>query len=168
MTPSAHDETFRPGKAKWAFVLLLFAAIAAGGFDIVGRPEWRAGGYAMIAFGGIGVVIALIQLLPGGSFLRVNSDGITVRAMWRTTFYRWSDIDRFGAGEVEMHTRGVSQRMGIVGLNFSANCPDRDKRRLKSARFGFDAVLPDNYGWDCAELAAHLNELRGQHVANPS
>jgi hypothetical protein len=166
MTPSAHDETFRPSKGKWALILLLFAGVVAGGFDMVERPEWRVGGYVMIVFCGLGVLAALIQIVPGSSFLRVNSDGITIRAVWRTTFYRWSDIDRFGVAELEMFSHGMTQRIRRVGLNFSSSCPDPAKRRLNRALSGFEGVLPDNYGWDCAEFAAHLNQCRSQYVGS--
>jgi hypothetical protein len=28
---------------------------------------------------------------------------------------------------------------------------------------GFEAALPDNYGWDYAELATHLNALKQRY-----
>jgi len=131
------------------------------------RPEWRAGGYVTIVFFGLGVVAALIQFVPGSSFLRVNPDGITVRAVWRTKFYRWSDIEKFGVAEMDLSYSRGPQRKRMVGFNFSSSAPSVAKaqatRRMNRAMCGFEGVLPDNYGWDYAELAEHLNQLRGQY-----
>jgi PH (Pleckstrin Homology) domain-containing protein len=165
MLSPTHDEILRPRKGKWALVLLGSAAFVATGFWMVtDSPSERFWGYAGIIFFGLCLVIALIQFIPGSSFLRLTADGITVRAMWRTTFYRWSDIARFGAAEFT--TFGARQR--FVGLDFSATYPHRDRaqtvKKINRALIGFEGTLPDNYGWDYAELAAHLNRLREQYV----
>ena len=168
MLSPTHDEILRPGKGKWALVLLGSAAFVGIGFWMVSdSPQQRFWGYAGIVFFGLCAVVALVQFIPGSSFLRVGTDGITLRVMWRTTFYRWSDIERFGA--TEFSTFGARQRM--VGLDFSATYPHRDKaqtvKKINRALTGFEGALPDNYGWDYAELAAHLNRLREQHVGLP-
>ena len=53
---------------------------------------------------------------------------------------------------------GLSQRHRLIGLDFSASYPRRDRAQtLKSINrslTGFEAALPDNYGWDYAKLAA--------------
>ena len=159
---SSYDEVFRPGKGKWVLVFLVSAAFVAIGFWTLPDPGtssdrfWTYGG---IVFFGIGVLVSLIQFVPGSSFLRLTSDGITVRIMWRTTSYRWSDIERFGV---------TSHR--LIGLDFSASYPERDKFRtaLKLCRLlsGFEGALPDNYGWNLAELAAYLNTLRARYAGS--
>ena len=170
MPPSSNDEILRPRKGTWALVLLISAAFVSIGFLVLGDPAssrekfWAYGG---IAFFGLCAAVALIQFIPGGSFLRINSDGITVRSMWRTTFYRWSDIERFGVAEFS-----TGQRHRLVGLDFSASYPHRDKaqtvKRINRTLTGFEGALPDNYGRDHAELAAHLNRLREQYVNSPA
>lgn len=167
MSSPTHDEIFRPGKGKWALTLLGSAAfVGIGCWMVIDSPQDRFWGYGGIVFFGLGVVVALIQFIPGSSFLRIRADGITVRSMWRTTVYRWSDIERFGVA-----TMSVGARQSFVGLDFSATYPHRDKaKKLKNinrALIGFEGMLPDNYGWDYAELAAHLNRLREQHLNSP-
>jgi len=55
----------------------------------------------------------------------------------------------------------------LIGFDFSANYRDFDKgRRLKEMNrglIGFEASLPDNYGWKYAELAEHLNTLKARY-----
>ena len=167
MSSPRQDEILRPGKGKWAFVLLVGAVFVATGFWMVtDSPQNRFWAYAGIAFFGLFVLVAFIQFIPGSSFLRLGADGITVRTMWRTTFYRWSDIQRFGVA-----TMSLGARQRFVGLDFSATYPHRDKaqtvKKINRALTGFEGALPDNYGWDYAELAAHLNRLREQYVSSP-
>ena len=159
---SSYDEVFRPGKRKWALVFLICAVFVAIGFWTRGDPGtssdrfWTDGG---IVFFGIGILVSLIQFVPGSSFLRLTSDGITVRVMWRTTSYRWADIERFG----------VSYQ-GMIGLDFSSSYPERDRfptlRKICRWSSGFDGALPDNYGWSLAELAAYLNSMRARYTAS--
>jgi hypothetical protein len=83
--------------------------------------------------------------------------------MWRTSFYRWSDIERFGVAEWS----SSHARHRMVGFDFSESFPERGKattlKSLNRGMTGFEAALPDNYGWDYAELATHLNELKQRY-----
>lgn len=173
MPPTVSDETLRPRKGKWALMLLLCTAFVGGGFLMVSRPDSSSEkfwGYAGIAFFGLGIVIAIIQFIPGSSFLRLSSDGITVRTMWRSTSYRWSDIERFGVAEFTTSHGGIPQRHRLVGLDFSASYPRRDRaqtvKSINRSFTGFEGALPDNYGWDYGELAAHLNRLKQEYVSS--
>ena len=168
MSSATQDEILRPGKGRWALVLLGSAAfVGIGCWMAIDSPKDRFWAYTGIGFFGLCAVIALIQFIPGSSFLRIRADGITIRSLWRTTFYRWSDIERFGA--TEFTTGGARQRM--VGLDFSATYPHRDRaqtiKKFNRALTGFEGALPDNYGWDYVELAAHLNRLRDQYLSSP-
>ena len=119
-------------------------------------------------FFGLCVVAAIVQLLPGSSFLRLSSEGMMIRAMWRETFYRWSDIERFGVAVI----RPAGHRQLMVGLNFSQNSQYQDKavalRSLNRELTGFEGALPDNYGWDCARLAAHLEAWKARWTGAPA
>lgn len=174
-TSLAHDEVFRPRKRKWGLILLGSVVFVAIGFLIMDNPHSfldRFWAYASIIFFGHVAVVALLQFLPGSSFLRVGPDGITVRTMWRTTFCRWSDIERFGVAESSTFHGGVQQQHRMVGFNFSTTYLGRSKagklRGFNVRLTGFEAALPDNYGWDYAELAEHLNRLREQYVPSPA
>jgi len=170
MPPSSNDEILRPRKGTWALALLISAAFVSIGLLMLRDPApstERLLCYGGIAFFGLCAAVALIQFIPGSSFLRISSDGITVRSMWRTTFYRWSDIERFGVAEFS-----TGQRHRLVGLDFAASYPHRDRaqtvKRINRTLTGFEGALPDNYGRDHAELAAHLNRLREQYVNSPA
>jgi hypothetical protein len=120
-------------------------------------------GFFLVFFGLCGVV-SLTQFVPGSSFLQLTPEGFTVRTMWRTQSYRWSDIEQFGVCEVR--TGHGLQRM--VGFDFSPSYPGADSgqmlRNMNRRMSGFEAALPDNYGWSYAELAEHLNTLKARYT----
>src|SRR5262245_1348269 len=101
MQVTVHDQILRPRKRKWAGMLAGGGAFVGAGFWMVNGADSsseRSLGYVCMLFFGLGVVVSLLQLIPGSSYLRLARDGIIIRSMWRTTFYRWSDIERFGVG----------------------------------------------------------------------
>jgi hypothetical protein len=169
MTENTHEEILRARKGKWVLVLMVCVAFVVAGWMVRLRSGeldaawWSYGG---IAFFGLGALVSILQLVPGSSFLRITPEGITVRTVWRARFFRWSDIERFGVAEVSGGMPGTR----VVGLDFSASSPWADKMpRLKDLSrklSGFDGALPDNYGWEHAKLAAHLNELRAKYLGS--
>lgn len=131
-------------------------------FEASSQPFWS---HASVLCCGLGVVVALLHFVPGSSFLRMDAEGMTVRSMWRSTAYRWSDIEQFGVAEIYA---GHGGRHRMVGFNFNASCPGRGwrqpLRRFNRWAAGFEDTLPDNYGLDCATLADRLNQLRERHA----
>jgi hypothetical protein len=101
-----------------------------------------------------GIPVAVIQLLPGSAFLRIDSTGITFASLYRKTFWPWSAIDRFC--EVTMKQTGVKGHE-MVGFDF-APAYDRSNIGRKVGRVvaGCEGALPDTYGMKAAELAALL------------
>jgi len=170
MTVPEPVEILRPRKTTWVMVLLISAGFVATGIAVIRSPSAEMEpvmAYGALSFFSIGVVVAIVQLLPGSSFLRLSPAGFTIRSMWRDTSYRWSDIERFGV--VEIHPAGHRQRM--VGLDFSQSFPHRDRARvlrgLSQGLTGFEGALPDSYGWDCAKLAAHLESWKARWADAP-
>jgi hypothetical protein len=158
----------RPSKRKWTLFFLASVGFVAGALMMLRDPGTdRFMAYLCIFFFGGCAVCFLLLLVPGSSFLRLDPEGLTVRTMWRTQSYRWSDIERFGVGEFSTTHGFLRQRHQLIGYDFSANYRDFDQgRRLKEMNrglIGFEASLPDNYGWEYAELAEHLNTLKERH-----
>ena len=156
-------EIYRPSKKTWTLVLLVcvvFVAIGCATIHSSGRRD-RLFDLGGILFFGVGGLVALVQFVPNSSFLQVGPDGLTIRTMWRNTFYRWSDIESFGV---------TSAFHSGVGLNFSSTYTGgaRKLRAFMRNLTGFEGALPDNYGRDCAELAEHLNRLRERYVSSPT
>lgn len=155
------QEILRPRKRKWALVLLACATFVAIGLMMLRDPNENRGlTLFFLGFFGLGGVVAVMQFVPGSSFLQLTPEGFTMRTMWRSQFYRWSDIEQFGIAEV--HSGG--QLHTLVGFDFSESYPGEGMRmrNLNRRLSGFEASLPDNYGWKHGDLAAHLNTLKSR------
>ena len=169
----ATSEVLRPRKLKWILVLLASAGFVAIGLAMLRDPDVqpRFMVYLTIGFFGLCGFAALLQLIPGSSLLRLTPDGLTIRAMWRETTYRWSDIERFGVGQFSTIHGPFRQRHRMVGIDFVPGYP-RGKiagqlMRASSGISGFQGALPDNYGRDYQELADYLNQLRARYTRPP-
>jgi hypothetical protein len=142
-----------------------------------------------IIMGALGIMSAL-QLLPNSSWLQAGPEGLAIRTKWRTTnFHRWTDFEKFGVAEFTMiSSRGIGlsvtkidivkghvaggRQFRRVGFTFSSAYTGGGLawkfRDYNQTHYGFDGLLPDDYGMDCEKFAAHLNQLREQYVASQS
>jgi hypothetical protein len=171
MAASDLDQILRPRKGKWMLILLVSVVFVVGGFFMLRNPgsaRDRIGAEICIGFFGLGILVSLAQFVPGSSFLRLTPEGMDVRSMWRTKAYRWSDIERFGVAEFSTIHGGVRQRHRMIGYDFSPSYPEQNQglalRSFNRRLSGFEAALPDNYGWSYEALAEHLNTLRNQYL----
>ena len=104
-------------------------------------------------FFGLGVLIALVTLIPGSSYLRLEADRMSVRTLYRTWHVRWADVTEFFVASVGGRN--------MVCWNYTRESPQQVRGRAVSrAIAGVEAGLPDRYGRSAAELAHLLNEWR--------
>lgn len=105
-------------------------------------------------FFGLGVVVALVALIPGSSGLRLEEDRMAVRSLFRSWSVRREDISGFFVAAVggqamvcwnSTPTAGPAGRAGALA------------RRLSRAVSGAEAGLPDTYGYRADALALRLN-----------
>ena len=144
--------------ARGRSVLLLVgcAAFVAAGLFIL--PEHPAAGASSIVFFGLGVVVALVQLRPGSSYLELDREGFTTCTLFRKTFYRWSDIAEFSA-----RSKGIANT--VVVMRLAPSFPGYETLRRFAKWLGDDEFpLPDTYGLPAAELAALLNDVRAKQT----
>ena len=80
----------RTTRKSMLLLLLGSGAFVVAGFFVL--PTHPAAAYGAIAFFGLGVVVALIQLLPGSSYLELDERGFTTCTMFRKGFERWEDV----------------------------------------------------------------------------
>lgn len=144
--------TFYPKRSSAIWLLLGCSAFVAAGIWMGFRGEWF--GYVCAGFFGLGIPVAVIQLLPGSAFLQIDSSGITYASLFRKTSIPWSVIDDFCV--VAMRQTGVKVHE-MVGFNF---VPSHDRSRfgrgVSKAIAGCEGALPDTYGMQAVDLAAML------------
>jgi hypothetical protein len=166
-------EILYPKKAKafWLFICCLtFVIIGFWMFHSSSKPVDKLLSVVGIAFFGLGAVVALIVLfVPNSSYLQIDPQGIQIRSLWRTHTYLWSDIEIFAVSEFYFNVRGIQQGHQMVCFSFSQSFHGKDKAKLVKSwnkkLTGYDAGLPDNYGWSYERLAGHLNRKRIQYLS---
>jgi hypothetical protein len=129
------------------------AFVAAGVFMLPTKP---VAGYGTIVFFGLGVLVALVHLLPGSSYLELGQGGFTLCNLFRKSFHRWEDIAEFFPLSIAPGKLMVAVRYA-PGYQAQATA-----RKFATQLAGAEGALPDTYGMSAAELAALLNTVRAE------
>lgn len=144
----------RPNPWKQTVLILICAGfLALGGFLV---SQGDAFGWLCVAFFGAGLLVFLLGLLPGSSYLEFRRDGFEMSSLYRKWFVRWSDVQSFFPHRI------ASNRMVCW------NCvPDHQGHasghRLSARLTGVEAALPETYGRSADELADLMNQWRLRH-----
>jgi len=140
-------------------VLLLavsVAFVAAGIFMLPRRPLAASGG---IVFFGLGIVVALLQLLPGSAYLELDERGFTTCTMFRKNFIAWADVGKFFPLSLDVRARKM------VAFNYAPGLqPHPTTRKFLTAIAGAEGALPDTYGRSAEDLAELLNAIREERA----
>ncbi|KLI97708.1 PH domain-containing protein [Luteimonas sp. FCS-9] len=147
-------ELLRP--APWKRLALLAVSLALVGLAVAVAGRQPAVAWGLGGIFGACALVALAGLLPGAHHLRLDTSGLELRALFRTTRLAWTDIARFGTTRVGLHR--------VVGLDFAPHV-DRGARlrRVNRGLSGFHGALPDTYGLGAEALAARLERWRQAH-----
>ncbi|MES0490377.1 MAG: hypothetical protein ABUK01_10320 [Leptospirales bacterium] len=172
MLPDSKEEKYKPTKLKWSGVLLTFSIFVFAGFLMSGKSDHTGFdsfmGIYLMFFGGVGILVSILQFIPNVSFLRLTPEGFEMKSLGRCHSYKWSEIREFGVAEFQTRQGGMQSSHRLVGFNFKkpgkSDEVENSIRRLNRRVVNYEAALPDNYGWKNTELATHLNELRIYYV----
>jgi hypothetical protein len=141
----------RPSPWKHLALLAISAGFVAGALLV--EPANSPLKWFTVAFFGLGVVVALVTLVPGSSYLRLEPDRMSVRTLYRTWHVPWTDVTEFFVAPVGGR--------GMVCWNYTPESTRQKRGRAVSrAIAGVEAGLPDTYGRPAEELANLLNQWR--------
>jgi hypothetical protein len=154
MTEGTLPVTFYPKRSSAVWLLLGCTAFVAVGVWLgISKGDWM--GFLCAGFFGLGIPVAVIQLMPGSTFLRLDSTGITFASMFKEKSLPWAVFQEFFV--VTMRQTGVKVHE-TVGFNF---VPTYDRARAGRAVARFishcEGALPNTYGMKAEELAHILN-----------
>lgn len=140
-----------------AGVFLLRFEPPTGWSGLAAEPVSRTSvAWAAIVFFGLGIPVAIVNLLPGGSYLELDQRGFTMCNLFRKTFHRWEDVAEFFPISLD----GVKP---MVALRYAPSYQEHAAgRRLATKLAGAEGGLPDTYGLSAAELARLLNKVRAE------
>jgi hypothetical protein len=153
MTSEIPSMIMRPGKLR--SVLLLAGCLI---FVVAGVFMGRSGkwiGWLCAAFFGLGIPLAIIQLIPGASYLEVRSDGFEICHVFRKRFIPWSMVDKFHIIDVTPMSWSKTKRVGFDLLHPTERASMGQE--LSKTLAGSEDMLPDNYGKKAEDLVEIMN-----------
>ena len=139
--------------SPWKHLALL--AISAGfvAIALYVEPANSLIKWFTVAFFGLGVVVALVTLIPGSSYLRLEPDRMSVRTLYRTWHVPWAEV-------AEFFVAPVGGRSMVCWNYIPGSTRQKRGRAVSRAIAGVEAGLPDTYGRSAEELATLLNQWR--------
>lgn len=157
---SLPTRVLRPSRLKTIGLFLVCVIFAAIGLLMIRGGESM--GYVPANLFGIGVVVFGLQLVPGGSYLKLASDGFTVCSLFRAHSTPWTAMDYFEAGLLGWRRPG---HKGAVVFNYREEYEEHELARKVSSRLGgHEGALPDTYGMEPRELADLMNSYRKHYT----
>jgi hypothetical protein len=160
--------TLRPSKLRLLGLLLITVIFTFGGFLMIRENKPADGWYpwGITCFFGLGVLVLLIQLLPGATYLRLTPEGFEICSLFRISRLAWRDVKEFCVYKQNLNT--------FVGFSFVDEYDRAQFGRLISRSvsdvFGssiVEGMLPDCYGMKAADLAQLLNDWRSNFAGQP-
>ena len=106
----------RPRRTKLLVLTGVAAAFCAIGLLMIRDGDSR--GWFCLGFFSLCALIFLVQLVPGASYLKLDARGLTVRSLFRSTSYTWSEIVAFAPGRVGGNPGVVFNLTPEVGMSF--------------------------------------------------
>jgi hypothetical protein len=112
-------------------------------------------GYAGAALFGLGMLVALLQLVPGSSYLKIDETGVEFSVLFRKSTLSWSLVEEFFV--VSLKQTGVTVNK-MVAFNYVPTSRGQHLgSRIARTITQCDGALPDTYGKSAEELAMLLN-----------
>jgi len=151
------SQTYRPGVLKTVLLglgSLLF--VVSGIFMADDDPII---GWLAISFFGIGLLVFIVQLIPGSTELTLTEEGFVMTSLFRKRTTKWSDVESFKIGYLG--------RSKTIMFDFVEGHNRQTTGKLISkALSGSHGALPITYGLKATELLQILNEWKNKHDHN--
>jgi hypothetical protein len=149
-------QKYRPRNSRTIlFALGSLAFLVPGAYMIKEQPVI---GWFVTLFFGLGLIVFLIQIIPGSTELTLTKEGFEMTSLFRKGTIRWTEIESFNIGYIG----------GNKTIVFDFN--ERYKKHktgkiISKGLSGSHGALPTTYGLKAKELLKILNEWKHQYGA---
>lgn len=140
------EKVLYPSKIKWILVFLGCVGFVAIAYFLM-REEKPMEALFCGAIFGLGALVAFWSLMPGNSWLKLDSHGFTFKTIFKETSVAWDDVQGFAIWPFK-GTKKVSYDKGSAGIAAA----------FSKAVSGGHGTLPDNYGMKAEKLAELMTD----------
>ncbi len=141
----------RPTKYGGVFTIAVSSLFVYMGIGMIGQLPLM--GWLTTVFFGLCLLVAVVQLWPGATSLKLTTEGFVVTSLFRSNFTRWQDVASFRPAHVGL-------RKMVVFDYVESHKKFAFGKRLAKGLAGNQAALPDTYGMTPKALAQLLNEWK--------
>lgn len=141
----------RPKPLKNVVLGLVCLAFTIGGVFISLEEEWK--GWLIASFFGLGLLVFIVQLIPGSSQLTLTQEGFIVTSLFRSHFTKWTNVTFFRVDLIG-HSKFVQFDYDTDFKKYMMS------RRIAKLISGNHGALPSNYGMSLSELCDLMNEWK--------
>ena len=156
LQPMQQELTIHGSRERFLWLLVFGVCfLLLGYWAFFEQRMWLLGGVT-IAFAVFGLVITLLMMRPGSTYLRLDRQGFEIVAMRRRHRYAWSDVDDFYLCNV-----GGAE---AVGIRFNASCSSqRIGREFAQGLAGVEGAIANVFTASPPQVCAILNEWKAEH-----
>jgi len=145
--------TFHPKKAK--LLKYIFIALAIDLTGIVFIYGGQMEGWFALVFGVMVSAVVIAQFLPNATYIRLTSQGFEIRALYRSWFVKWDEVEQFGYGSIKGRE--------YVVFNYSKNhTRNKTMKYLGRAISGVEGGC-DTLGHPSKEMVKVFNEWKAKY-----
>lgn len=156
MEKRLYPSRWRPGLVFLVFLWLLVTAASV---------RSRNSGSVMISFiFACAVITSAVSWIPGAAWLKLDSQGFTVRYWFKESIYHWTDVKEFRL--ITLRYLGFIPLRRSVSFKFSESYQRNIVSRMVGALAQFDRNFPDNYGMKAKDLLIPLKSSRRQAMGD--
>lgn len=141
------SRVFRASKKKAFFLLLGSLAFVAIAVFIA--PENPLLGWSCAGFFGLGIPTSIFMMLPNAMFLRLDSEGFEMGAMFGSHRILWDEVDGFRISSI----RGAKMIEIIYNENYKRQAVGR---AVASAMSGMEGAIANSYNAPLDEVLGAL------------
>lgn len=152
----SEELVIRGSRARFLRMLVIGTCLVALSYwTLAEQHMWLLGGAGLIFFG-FGLVVTVLMMRPGTTYLRLHPSGFDVVAMKRPCHYLWSDVDGFYLASLS----GAE----VVAIQFNESCKSqRIGRALAGGLTGIEGAISNIFERPPAAVCAVLNEWKSSY-----
>ena len=149
-------QILRPKATKTILLGLVCIAFIVGG--IILNKEDSLKGWLIASFFGLGLIVFIIQLIPGSTQLTLTKEGFIMTNLFRNHLTKWSDIKEFKIGYLGRNT--------AVMFDYVDNHTQYEIGKIVAKSLSDShGALPSNYGLNVTELLNLMNDWKNKYGA---